>query len=75
MSKKIYTLEKFYNYLCDSTDSTWTGIVLEEGRHVFQDFCPEYSYAQQVKDVIDGVDNAEFIGRQGDMVLVVWKGE
>lgn len=75
MSKKIKTLEKFYNHLCDSTDSTWSGMVLDDGKYLLQDFCTNYSYAQEVKDVVEGIEGAEFIGRQGDMVLVVWKGE
>jgi len=72
MAKKINTLEKFYNHLCDGTSSTWTGIVLENDRHLFQDFCPNLSYVDTIEGVIKGIKGAEFVGLKDDMAIVLF---
>ena len=73
MTSKKSSLEKFYNQLCDSTASTWTGTILEQGRCVFQDFCPNSSYAHEVKGIVEKIKGAKFIGVKDDMVIVMYE--
>lgn len=47
-------------------------MVLENDRHLFQDFCPNLSYVDIIEDVIKDVKGAEFVGLKDDMALVLF---
>jgi len=72
MAKKINTLETFYNHLCDSTSSTWTGIVVTETKHMFQDFCPDLTYVEKVTGILKNIKGASVAGVQDNMIFVFW---
>jgi len=75
MAKKINTLEKFYNHLCDNTKSTWTGIVVNDKKHMFQDFCPDLSYVEKVTGILKNIKGASVAGVQDNMIFVLFENE
>lgn len=75
MAKKINTLETFYNHLCDSTSSTWTGVVVNDVKHIFQDLCPDLSYVEKVTGVVKNIKGASVAGVQDGMIFVLYEKE
>jgi len=69
MAKKINTLEKFYNHLCDTTSSTWTGVVVTETKHMFQDVCLDLNYKKIVEKVIENIPEASIAGVEDGMIF------
>lgn len=75
MNKKIDTLEDFYNYLCDSTQSTWTCTVIDDSRHMFQDLCLDLDYVKKVSEVLEPFKGAYVVGVQENMIFVLYNKE
>jgi len=73
MAKKINTLEKFYNHLCDTTKSTWTGIVVNDVKHMFQDACPNLEYVEKVTRILKNINGASVAGVQDGMIFVLYE--
>jgi len=72
MAKKINTLEDFYNHLCNKTGSTWTGMVVNDTKHMFQDLCSNLSYVATVRDVLKNIKGASVAGVQDGMIFVLY---
>lgn len=73
MARKFKSVEKFYNYLCDHTDSTWTGVVQSDTKTIFQDLCIQISYVDVVKQLLSDVQGAQVIGVQDGMIFVLYE--